>query len=206
MTNSKKQLLLIFVKNPELGKVKTRLAKDIGDEKALQIYYRLLQHTYAIAKQLKIDRRVCYSSQVEEFDVFDAALFEKTTQKGDDLGERMANAFQEAFADGYEEVVIIGSDCFELKAAVLQNAFSALNRFEVVLGPAFDGGYYLMGLRNFIPDLFLDKTWSTETVLHDTIADLHRLDIGYDLLPGLSDIDEVADLPEELRKEFEIEG
>ena len=204
MTEDKKKLLLIFVKNPVLGKVKTRLAKDIGDEKALQIYHRLLEHTFDIAKQLEVDIRVCYSGEPEPFDVFNHENFEKVKQKGEDLGDKMANAFQDAFNDDYKEVIIIGSDCFELKTAVLKDAFRTLGRFEVVMGPAFDGGYYLLGLKSFIPELFVNKHWSTETVLHDTLEDLNQMNIAYDLLPGLSDVDELSDLPLSIREEFGI--
>ena len=204
MNETKGRIVLIFVKNPVLGKVKTRLAASIGEEKALQLYHRLLQHTFDIVKQIESTRRVCYSDDIEEFDVFDQALFEKTLQKGENLGARMANAFEEAFADGYREILIIGSDCWEMKASFLEDAFNALERFEVVVGPAFDGGYYLLGLKEPMPILFEGKKWSTDTVLQDTLNDLNQLDIAYDLLPGLSDIDELEDLPDSLRKAYDI--
>lgn len=204
MNDSKDRILLIFVENPILGKVKTQLAKEIGAEKTLQIYHRLLQHSYDIAKQPNLIRRVYYSNHIEEYDIFDTELFEKKMQRGADLGERMSNAFQEAFSDGYKEVVIMGSDCWELKASILEDAFKALKRFEVVIGPAFDGGYYLLGLKKLIPALFEHKKWHTDSVLQDTLQNLNTLDIAYDFLPGLSDVEALEDLSESLRKEFDI--
>lgn len=192
-------LLMIFARNPEIGKVKTRLAKTIGDEKALMIYLKLLEHTHAVANPVFADKAIFYSSRVQEFDILDYYKFPKFLQKGDSLGERMERAFGQAFGQHYEKVVIIGSDCYELSTEIIEDAFTALDNHNVVLGPAHDGGYYLLGMDRHYPHLFKDKKWSTSDVLLDTILDLKKLKLSYQMLPTLSDVDEEKDLGE-LRK------
>jgi len=116
-------LLLVFAKNPELGKVKTRLAKTVGDKKALEIYLKLLEHTYAVADKTFADKAVFYSDKIEEFDILDYYKFPKFLQKGDNLGERMDRAIGEAFGQSYNKVVIIGSDCYDLTSDIVEDAF-----------------------------------------------------------------------------------
>jgi rSAM/selenodomain-associated transferase 2 len=105
----------------------------------------------------------------------------------------MANAFSRVLQD-VDIAVIIGSDCLELTAAIIEDAFSALERFDAVIGPARDGGYYLLGMKQFHPELFAGKQWSTSTVFQDTVADLRALGLAYTALPVLSDIDDIDDL------------
>lgn len=185
---------MVFAKNPELGKVKTRLAETIGHEKALAVYLKLLEHTYAIADKIFADKAVFYSDRVEEFDILDYYKFPKFLQRGKDLGERMDRAFGEAFAQGYEKVVVIGSDCYELTSEIIADAFELLSDHNVVLGPAKDGGYYLLGMDRHYSHLFRDKKWSTSDVLLDTILDIKKMKRSYTLLPTLSDVDEEKDL------------
>lgn len=192
-------LLLIFARNPELGKVKTRLAKTIGHEKALMIYIKLLEHTHAIADRVFADKAIFYAEKVQEFDILDYYKFPKFLQKGEDLGERLERAFGQAFAQHYEKVICIGSDCYELSAEIIEDAFTALDNNNVVLGPARDGGYYLIGMDRHYPHLFKDKHWSTSDVLLDTILDIKKLKLSYFLMPTLTDVDEEKDLGE-LRK------
>ncbi len=187
-------LLMVFAKNPELGKVKTRLAKTVGDKKALEIYLKLLEHTYSVADKTFADKAVFYSNKIEEFDILDYYKFPKFLQKGDDLGERMDRAFGEAFAQDYKKVVIIGSDCYDLTAEIVEDAFRLLDDHNVVIGPAFDGGYYLLGMDRHYSHLFRDKKWSTPDVLLDTILDTKKLKLSYSLLPTLTDVDEEKDL------------
>jgi rSAM/selenodomain-associated transferase 1 len=187
-------LIIVFIKNPVLGKVKTRLAKSIGDEQALHVYTLLLDHTNKIVKRVNAEKAVFYSDFVDENDVWRRDCFIQLIQKGQDIGERMSNAFLKTFKMAYKNVVLIGSDCFELDASILNEAFHLLKENEVVLGPAKDGGYYLIGMRNYYKQLFENKQWSTENVLLDTLLDLSKLNISYKLLPTLSDIDEEKDL------------
>ena len=118
-----KNLLLIFTRNPELGNVKTRLAKTIGDEAALAIYKFLLEHTKQVTKNLPCDKAVYYSVKIREHDIWNPTIYQKKAQEGNDLGIRMHNAFQQAFSDGYEKVVIIGSDLPDLTSEHINEAF-----------------------------------------------------------------------------------
>lgn len=189
-----KQLLLVFVKNPVLGRVKTRLARTIGDEKALWVYEKLLEHTRRTAQGITAQKWVCYSDFVPAADDWLAGGFAAFGQEGESLGSRMLNAFQQGFAAGYASVVIIGSDCPEITPALLDEAFGLLGTVPVVIGPAADGGYYLLGMNRLIESLFLDKPWSTAEVFAQTVADLHAAGIPYFLLPVLTDVDEATDL------------
>jgi len=145
--NTSKDLLLIFTRNPELGKVKTRLAKGVGAEAALTIYKQLLTHTQEQVLPLSVTKRVGYSNRIGKKDVWEDAVFEKFVQKGNDLGTRMEIAFDQGFTEGFQKIIIIGSDLYDLRTAHLKQAFKALDTHEAVIGPALDGGYYLLGLR-----------------------------------------------------------
>ena len=188
------ELLLIFVKNPALGKVKTRLAATIGDQRALQVYQQLLERTRTVTLPLGSDKSVYYTPVVQHDDLWDEAHYQKVQQSAGDLGERMLRAFEAGFAQGYQRVCIIGSDCYQLTTAVLQRAFDALATHDLVIGPSTDGGYYLLGMRELHPELFRDKHWSTVSVRKDTVADAERKQLRWWELPTLSDVDEEADL------------
>lgn len=186
--------LIIFVRHPVLGKVKTRLAKGVGDEKALEIYKLLLKHTLQITGALPFPKFVYYSDGIQEHDLWSHPEYTKRRQTGNDLGERMSNAFQAVFEQGFTKAIIIGSDCYQLTAEIIQEAVNALQEHPIALGPAFDGGYYLLGMNRFIPELFVNKTWSTDQVAGQTLGDAERLKLPYALLPRLHDVDEAADL------------
>ena len=187
-----KNLLLIFVRNPEYGKVKNRLAADVGAQTALDIYKFLLQHTAAITRDLDMDKEVHYSEKIDVNDFWDDAVYRKKLQKGEDLGERMQNAFQEGFAAGYSNIIIIGSDLYDLNTKDLERAFVVLETSEYVIGPAEDGGYYLLGMKSVNYAIFRNKRWSTETVFQDTIKDMNTKKIT--ILDRRNDIDLAEDL------------
>jgi uncharacterized protein len=189
-----RKAIIIFVRNPELGKVKTRLAKEIGDEEALKVYTELLKHTHDIAIDLDCDRFIYYADYINDHDVWGNEYFEKRLQNGDSLGNRMMAAFFELFQQGYSRVVVIGSDCPELTTFIVEDAFDKLDTTDVVIGPSSDGGYYLLGLTELIPELFKNKQWSTNTVLADTIKDTVDLRKSCSFLTELSDIDTADDL------------
>jgi uncharacterized protein len=190
-----KNLLIIFYRNPELGKVKTRLAKTLGDENALAIYLHLSSHTRAITENLMVDKVIYYSDFVDTEDAWANSTFQKKIQTGSDLGEKMRSAFATEFNNGYEKIIIIGTDCLELDEKIIQQGFDSLQKYDSVIGPAKDGGYYLLGIRKLIPELFINKKWSSDTVASDTTNDLTRLGYSYTQLPRLSDVDEERDLP-----------
>ncbi|MCE2998201.1 MAG: TIGR04282 family arsenosugar biosynthesis glycosyltransferase [Cyclobacteriaceae bacterium] len=190
-----KQRLILFYRNPELGKVKTRLAKDVGDERALAIYHALCEHTLRISQSLACDKVVYYSHQIEFGDMWPDTLFEKKMQSGNDLGERMANAIEASFAHGYTSICIIGTDCLELTSEIINQSFTELEISDSVIGPARDGGYYLLGMKRLHPEFFRNKQWSTDTVYQNTIQDFEKKSLSYSILPLLRDVDEVKDLP-----------
>lgn len=187
-------VLIIFVKNPIYGKVKTRLAATIGKDKALEIYKQLIAHTCSVTKELSCDKIVYYSDHLQKEDEWSNAYF-KAQQQGVDLGERMMNAFSNVFQQGYSKAVIIGTDCPAIDAEIINNAFEQLDLNDVVIGPATDGGYYLLGSKELHPQLFQNISWSTENVLQQTIAVCERNGLVHNQLQALSDIDEEKDLP-----------
>ena len=187
-----KNALLIFTRNPELGKCKTRLAATVGDEKALEIYTFLVRHTAAISANVQADKFVYYSETLHVDDYWDDSVYKKKVQQGDDLGLRMLHAFKEAFANGYERVIIIGSDLYDLETTDIDQAFQALQLNDVVLGPAEDGGYYLLGMKQLYPSVFLNKQWGTASVLRATLNDL-RAENSI-LLPEKNDVDYYEDI------------
>ena len=187
-----KNLLLIFTRNPELGKTKTRLAKSIGNETALAIYKFLLHKTNQVTQNLPCDKAVYYSVKIRRDDIWNENIYQKHQQKGEDLGIRMQNAFQNAFDVGYKKVVIIGSDLYDLTENHINKAFEKLDTNDVVIGPAEDGGYYLLGMKTLQTTIFTNKDWGTSTVRKDTLKDLEKVDVH--LLEKLNDIDVIEDI------------
>jgi len=188
------KLLLLFVRNPELGKVKTRIAKELGDEKALEIYKKLLHHTRTITKEVDADRLVYYHEKIGEDDLWDEPVYAKKVQPEGDLGYKMMYAFSNAFKESYQRVIIIGSDCLELNQEIIEQAFAALEHKDVVIGPAKDGGYYLLGMKALYKTLFENKAWSTSSVFQATLHNIRQEGLTYALLPELSDVDKAADV------------
>jgi len=185
--------LLIFVKNLVPGQTKTRLAKSIGNQRALQVYQRLVEHTHDVALSLPVNKEVWYSDEVEKEDVWNHGGFTKRVQKGDDLGHKMAYAFKTSFEKGASNVVIIGSDSAEIDAEIIEEAFEKLAENDVVVGPARDGGYYLLGMNKFHPQLFEGVEWSTDKVLHSTLETVEQLGLTYTKLKPLNDVDTIED-------------
>lgn len=200
MQNPRENALIVFVKNPIKGKVKTRLAKTVGDENALKIYRVLLEHTQQLASRSNCDKFVFYDRFIPEKDIWNINAYHKYQQEGENLGQRMQHAFQVVFELGYKKGVIIGSDCWELETRDVENAFGLLDNAPIAIGPARDGGYYLLGMRKLFPELFRDISWSSTLVLQETLQKSKQAGTAYSLLRTLSDIDTEADLPKELEK------
>ncbi|WP_339919894.1 TIGR04282 family arsenosugar biosynthesis glycosyltransferase [uncultured Flavobacterium sp.] len=188
----KTDALLIFTRNPELGKVKTRLAKTIGNEKALTVYKDLLLHTRNETQAIDCDKFVFYDSEIVENDIWSGTSYQKKLQSNGDLGQRMHDAFKTLFEMGYSNCIIVGSDLFDLKAIIIETAFKKLLNHEVVIGPAEDGGYYLLGLKKDDHAIFQNKDWGTASVFKATMRDLENKKVG--LLDTLNDIDTFEDL------------
>lgn len=191
--------ILVFVRAPERGRVKTRLAAEIGDDAALRVYRRLAEHAVAEARSLGTEVTVrIHHTPADGGDAVRAWLgpeAEYLPQADAELGERMRAAFEAAFAAGHRRVVIIGSDLPGLSAEVLRRAFGLLDAHPAVLGPAADGGYYLLGLREMAPGVFDGVPWSTGRVLAVTLERLRAAGCEPALLETLRDVDEAADLP-----------
>lgn len=185
--------LIIFIRNPVAGQVKTRIARSIGDEKALEIYRHLLDLTREATMPTNCIKHLFYSDRTED-DVWHPHTFSKHVQQGETLGERMKNALDVILSNGAEKAIIIGSDCPELTTGIIEDAFVQLDRKDVVIGPAKDGGYYLLGMKKTLPFLFDDKEWGTDSVFEDTIVDLMENRLSYARLPTLSDVDTIYDL------------
>ena len=187
-----KELIIIFTRNPELGKVKTRLAKTIGNEAALIIYKYLLDHTEKVISSIAYDKAIYYSEKVREHDIWSNTNYSKHLQQGSDLGKRMHQAFQNGFSSGYNKIIIVGSDLPDLKKHHVETAFKMLDEYDVVIGPAEDGGYYLLGMCILHSQVFESKQWGTSTVLADTLKNLQNENVF--LLEELNDIDTFEDL------------
>jgi hypothetical protein len=191
--------------------VKTRLAAEIGARPALRVYRRLAEHAVAEARALgaEVALRIHFTPAdagvaVRRWLGDDRAVY--LPQAEAELGGRMRAAFEAAFAEGHRRVVIIGSDLPGLTAGLLRQALGSLDDHPVVLGPAHDGGYYLLGLCEMIPGLFHPIPWSTADVFDATMARLHALGITPALLPALGDVDVAADLPDGWRAWAAEEG
>jgi rSAM/selenodomain-associated transferase 1 len=187
----KKEVVLVFQKNAVLGKVKTRLASGMGELRALEIYRHLIQLTYSVLEDVPVPVWTYFSDYIPEST--HSSVEKSLVQEGQDLGERMANAFARSFELGMEKVVLIGTDCPTLQSNHLNEAFEALTHSDLVVGPATDGGYYLIGMNRRADYLFEGITWSTSQVLSETLNVASQHGLTTTLLCELDDIDTQED-------------
>ncbi|WP_460207018.1 TIGR04282 family arsenosugar biosynthesis glycosyltransferase [Scytonema sp. NUACC21] len=200
ISTNRQQYLVIFTRYPEPGKTKTRLIPALGPEGAATLQRQMTEHTILQVKQLQSSLSVSLEVRFAggNLQLMQDWLGSDVTcqpQGEGDLGLRMLRSLKSGFEAGAKKVIIIGTDCPEVNAEILRMAFDRLNHNDLVLGPATDGGYYLVGLKRPVPDLFTNITWGTSHVLQQTIekAQFFNLSVGY--LPVLSDIDRPEDLP-----------
>ena len=200
-----KSIVLVFAKAPISGTVKTRLAFVIGNKKALWIYKKLLYKTDSELKKLSQDVVVFYHGGPSTIFKKIFLAFQKKSQLGEDLGERMKSAFQWGFDKGYEKILIIGTDLWDLSKPLLENAFKQLDSNDYVIGPASDGGYYLLGCKKFTKHLFTEKKWGSPEVYHQTMKELMGKSVA--ILDEKKDIDTLEDLEQspELYNKFKNE-
>ena len=182
-----KKALIVFAKQPEAGRVKTRIAKTTGDQHALEIYQELLGILLKTLEPLQVPVYL-YADRHPVFDREKTGFYNRI-QRGEHLGEKMKNAFREVFEEGYEKVIIIGSDCPYLTEGTLSDAFEMLEQTDICMGPSLDGGYYLLGMRAFYPALFDDIPWSTPVVLRETLDKATQNFLSTAMLIPLEDID-----------------
>ena len=183
--------LIIFVKNPIAGQVKTRIARTVGDERAVVVYQELLAYTQELVRSFTGQTVIYYGDFLNPNDGWNG--YKKYTQTGSDLGERMLIAFREQFSAGAQRVVIIGSDCFDITPDHLERAFRALDVADVVIGPATDGGYYLLGMNQLHSFLFKNMPWSQPELCQLTELALLQNNLTFERLDELTDIDEWSD-------------
>lgn len=192
-------LLIIFVKNPVPGTVKRRLACNIGAEEAARVYKKISEMVINKTAPERGDPytvEICFSPQHAETAIRAWLVNNESyyPQQGSTLGERMGNAFKRTFENKYKKVSLIGSDCPDISKDIILQSFALLDRKNVVLGPAYDGGYYLIGMCEMFPALFKDISWSSEKVFTQTIDKIHAAGLSIGLLPILRDIDQIEDL------------
>jgi rSAM/selenodomain-associated transferase 1 len=191
--------LIIFTRYPEPGKTKTRLIPVLGAEGAAILQRQMTEQKLAEAKKLQsfypilVEVYFAGGNELLMQEWLGSNLIYRQQSEGD-IGCRMASAFEAAFAAGMERVVIIGIDSPDLNAELMAEAFQALQQHDLVLGPALDGGYYLIGLCRLIPELFTGIRWSTAEVLAKTLNIAQKLELTVAKLPPLSDIDRPEDL------------
>ncbi|AMR27457.1 hypothetical protein A0257_10355 [Hymenobacter psoromatis] len=183
-----------MARHPVLGQGKTRLASTIGPAAALTVYHELLAHTRAATAGVSATKTVWLAGAPTPDAPDYWPGYAQHPQPAGDLGQRMHTAFATAFAAGATKAVIIGTDCPELTTELLDQAFAQLDAQDVVLGPALDGGYYLLGMKGLISDFCLEKEWSTASVCPATLADAARLGLRVALLSPLADVDTADDL------------
>jgi len=184
-------LLIIFVKNIKVGKVKTRLAKTIGNDAAFEVYKILVDKTEMATQKLPFKKHIYFSDNVIDSKWVDDY---KTVQNGADLGERMKNAFEDGFKNGYKKIVLIGSDLPDINESIIKNAFEVLKFKDTVFGPAEDGGYYLIGMKRLCNQIFDTKPWSQSHLLKVTLQEMKSMNISFGLTQTLNDIDTFEDL------------
>lgn len=192
-----KNVFGLFVKFPEPGKVKTRIAKDTGFDYAAGAYRRIAEEV--LLETLPGDgeyKRIIFYSPRNMERHFRSWLPGEilVAQEGRDVGERMGNAMKALFCEGALKVVITGIDIPELDREVVKDAFKKLDSADVVIGPAVDGGYYLIGMKSLHPEIFRDISWSTEKVFRQTVSVIDTLKLRYETLITLSDVDTLEDL------------
>lgn len=188
--------LLIFLKYPTPGQVKTRLASALGDTAAADIYRTCVESTLRTMQGFR-QEAVLWVAQAEALEACRRWLgpeWNFQAQQGDALGERLIHATAQAFASGAGPVVVIGTDAPWLSAQTIEDAFRSLKRNDVVLGPSEDGGYYLIGLSRNLPSIFEHIAWSTADVYRQTLENAKRLSLSVEPLAVGYDIDTIADL------------
>jgi rSAM/selenodomain-associated transferase 1 len=205
MTDPTRERIILFLKNFQAGRVKTRLAARLGDRAALQVYRAMVGDLLSRLEPLRgilipyfdalpgrLDRAPTRPPAVS--DLRSGGLL--NVQCGEDLGERMYNAFEEVFAGGTERAILIGSDIPQIDGTLLEGYLEALRSYPLVLGPAADGGYYLIGFQSrcFDAALFRDIDWSTDQVLEQTLERARALELPCHIGTELQDVDTIEDL------------
>jgi len=196
--NHSNNRLLLFVKSPIKGQVKTRLAADTSGNFVVELYKYFVEDTISLTENLDVHMELCFypANRKTTFLKWLGEQYCYTPQVGDNLGKRLRNAFGNAFEEGFSNVVAIGSDSPDLPVRYLMKSYEVLDAHDTVIGPANDGGYYLIGFskEGFIPEVFDNISWSTDCVFEQTVSILKQYDRKMYLLPLWYDVDTIEDL------------
>ena len=195
-----KKSLILFTRYPEVGKTKTRLIPSIGPKNSAHLQKFMTEKTLHTIEQLKtvIDIEIAIYFQGGNQELMKEWLgnnYNFYPQVEGDLGIKIYSAFEDSFKRGNEQIIIIGVDCLELNVAILQTSFNALNNYDLVIGEALDGGYYLLGFKDLKKSLFENINWGSDQVFSQTISAINKLNLTTYYLPILRDIDRPEDLP-----------
>jgi len=204
-----RQCVLILVKAPERGRVKTRLAVSIGQDGAVDLYRRFVEDLLTMLDTLGVEVACCYQPAGAEATLLQWLGCHRrlVPQRGVDLGQRMQNAFRYVFEKGMSRAVLIGSDSPDLAPGIIEQALDALQTRDAVIGPSSDGGYYLLGFtaERFLSEVFEDICWSTDCVCDQTLRVLDRYERDVFVLPQWHDIDTRSDLDELIERNRDTE-
>ncbi len=197
----KNMLLIIFTRYPEAGLVKTRLIPALGKAGAAEIQKTMTEETVKMVLKTGIEVEIHFSGgSYRQIKKWLGIRLNYREQQGETLGEKLSYSFQRAFSAGLKQVVIIGTDCPQITPDHINTAFAMLQKSDLVLGPALDGGYYLIGLSNYQPELFRNIKWGSSVVFEQTLAAAHKLQLEISELETLADIDRPEDLPAWLQR------
>ncbi|MEW6333855.1 MAG: TIGR04282 family arsenosugar biosynthesis glycosyltransferase [Thermodesulfobacteriota bacterium] len=195
-----RRCLILFVKSPEAEGVKSRLAAVIGEEKARALYRHFVVDLLATLDRVGEGHRLTiFFHPPEHRSILETWLGHDRIyepQQGNDLGERMRDAFERCFAEGFETVVLVGCDIPDMPGEIVRAGFAELESADAVIGPSRDGGYYLIGFRSgaFVPEIFRGMSWGTDGVLWSTRERLDARGLRLAFVPLWSDIDTYEDL------------
>ena len=197
-SGSSNRCALVFLKAPEKGKVKTRLSKTIGNEIAMNVYKRFAFDIMATLLNIECNITIFYHPSDAKCCItrWLGDNYAYSAQKGNNIGERMANAFIRSFSKGFHHVILVGADIPDLTEKIINEAFSSLQKYPAVLGPALDGGYYLIGFNanTFVPEVFQNISWGTDRVCEQTLTVFDTKSLQVHMLPTWRDIDTYEDL------------
>lgn len=192
-----KTALIVFAREPRDGKIKTRLCDGLPVPMVTRLYKEFVKDVLRVARNVRCDRRFLYVAGKPASGFFTIAAgktFILRRQTGKDLGERIRNAFTHCYKNGFQRVVIIGTDCLTLTSMEIERAFQQLSQHDCVAGPSKDGGYYLIGLNTLVPELFDKIPWGTDKVLARTLEKAGQKKLKTRLLAVRRDIDTIGDL------------
>ncbi len=189
-------IIIVLAKAPILGEVKTRIGKNIGMESSKWIYEQLLSHTSNVTKKTKIKTVLFKNKNHEKLETLFKHSIASKFQVGKSLGEKMENAFQWAFKKKFKKIILIGTDLWTLNEKIIIDSFKLLDKFNLVIGPSYDGGYFLIGMKKPNENIFKNIPWSTNNVLEKTISKMKTRKISF--LEIAKDIDSFSDLKSNL--------